>query len=1349
MTDLPKHTAPLRTNSKPVEASFPLSPMQEGMLFHSLQSREAGFYIEQIVIELMEEIDVSAFTQSWQEITSYHPVLRTGFEWAGNNQPLQLVYEPMELFLGQHDLRGLSTQEQEVRLQNYLEQDRKQGFEMDEPPLMRLVLFRIAEAHYRCVWTFHHAILDGRSFTIILRELFSIYDALCNNEKWSLAPSRPYQEFITWLQHKTLDDAEVFWKHSLEGFMNPNPLSFGFPEANGQGYGEQETRLSREITSTLENLARQHQLTLNTLLQGAWAILLSHYTGEKDIVFGTTRSGRHFPIDDAKSMVGLFINTVPLRVKMVPEKPLLDLLMAIREQSISIRPHEHTPLHKIQEWSGIPHGSALFNSLLVFENYILNTSLKSQGGKWTQREFKLLDRTNYPLTLAAFADSELLLSIEYDLSRFDNATMIRLLGHLKGLLTTIAAAGLEKNLIDLPLLTPQERNQLLVEWNNTRSEIPLQKCIHELFEAQVRQSPDAIAVVFEDKQLTYHELNCQANQLANYLISLGVKPETLVGICIDRSLEMIIGLIGILKAGGAYVPLDPTYPKERLAFMLADAQVPMLLTQQYLLGDLPKHAAHTICLNTNWQLISQESEINPVSGVTVDNLAYVIYTSGSTGKPKGVMVEHHSLVNYINAASDEYGMEPGDRNLQFASINFDVSAEETYTCLTRGATLILCTNDMLGTVARFLQKCREWHLTVLTLPTAYWHELTMSIAQESLHLPDTLRLVIIGGEKAMPEYIRKWRRSVGRQVRLLNAYGPTEGTISATICDLSKPIHSNGSMETSIGRPIRNVQTYVLDTNLQPVPIGAPGELHLGGVGLARGYLNAPKLTSEKFISNPFSDIPESRLYKTGDLVRYMPDGNIEFLGRVDHQVKIRGFRVELGEIETVLAQHPAIREVAAIVREDVPGDKRLVAYVVCTNPDLCKSADLREFLQERLPAHMIPSNFVFLNAIPLTPSGKINRNALPPPDQEQREEQVNARDITEEKLVGIWESLLLAKPIGVKDDFFELGGDSLLAMRMFTWINQEFGVNLPLATLFQEATIEHLADVINRRTESVMWSSLIKIEPYGDYPPFFCIHGITGDILWFRDLARYLAPNYPFYGLQSRGLDGIQTPLTRIEEIAAHYIQEIRLLQPTGPYNLGGASFGGTVALEIAQQLLTQGEQVSMLAIFDASPPNINMNTEDGNLKRHITIGYRIMRNFPRALKHFIELGPSQMLMRIRRKLRMIRKTIEQTDSAKLGVFDAEDLIDFASELSPHRQQVITCNYQALKIYIPQPYPGRVTLFRAMSRQLFDIYDPEVGWQKLAPGRVDTYDIPGSHEGMFTKPHVYYLAEKLKGCLG
>ena len=611
------------------------------------------------------------------------------------------------------------------------------------------------------------------------------------------------------------------------------------------------------------------------------------------------------------------------------------------------------------------------------------------------------------------------------------------------------------------LLAEEEKRRILVEWNDTQADYPRDKCIQQLFEAQVERTPDAVAVVCENEQLTYRELNRRANQLAHLLQKLGVGPENLVGICVERSLEMIVGLLGILKVGGAYVPLDPAYPRERLAYMIEDAGIDVLISQEKWAGELPERNGRVVRLDSDWAAIAGEDDNDLVTEAAPNNLAYVIYTSGSTGEPKGVMIEQHSLVNYTEAASAEYQITAADRVLQFASISFDASVEEIFPTLTRGATLVLRNDSMLDP-SIFLKKCEEWGVTVVSLPTAYWHELTIRLAEGALTLPSALRLVIIGGEEAIVQRVKAWREHVGESVRLVNTYGPTEATVVATACDLADPGAMDGELDVPIGKPLHNLQAYVLDQSLQPVPVGVPGELEIGGEGVARGYLNRPELTAEKFIRHPFSEDPQARLYKTGDIVRYRADGNLEFLGRMDDQVKIRGFRIEPGEVEAVLRQHPAVRDAIVLANEDAGGGKRLVAYVLVSDPALSPTTSgLFNFLKSGLPDYMVPSAFVTLDRFPLTPSGKVDRQALPAlgkirPELEM--EYVAPRNDLERFLSDTWKEILGIEKIGVFDNFFELGGDSIKGAVFINKLQAVLGEYVYVVALFDAPTIDQLA---------------------------------------------------------------------------------------------------------------------------------------------------------------------------------------------------------------------------------------------------------------------------------------------------
>jgi surfactin family lipopeptide synthetase C len=1045
-----------------LEDSYPLSPMQQGMLFHSLCAPHSGVYIQQLVCAFHEDLHISAFRQAWGRIVERHAILRTSFLVEDLEVPLQRVHRNVPLPLKEQDWRDISGAEQENRLAAYLRQDQECGFEITEAPLMRLALFRMAKENYRFIWTSHHALLDGRSRLILLKELFALYEAFSQDRDLSLEPSPSYRHYIDWLGKQDFAQAERFWRDRLRGFTAPTPFPIDHtPQVlpgDEEDYGKEEIRLSETLTSTLQSLAQSHRLTLNTLVQGAWAILLSRYSGEEDVAFGATRACRRSALDGAESIVGLFINTLPVRVRVLPGEPLLPWLKKLREQWIALRDHEHTPLLQVQEWSEIPPGEPIFENLLVFENYRLHSLLRSQGGPWKNREFRLLERTNYPLAVGASVDRDLSFKIIYDRRRFDEAAIIRMLGHMKTILEGMAAHP-RQLLSELPLMEDAERHQVLIEWNDRKAAYPQDKCIHQLFEEWADRTPEEMAVVFEGQHITYGELNAQANRLAHSLIRQGVGPETTVGICMDRSLDMIVGITGILKAGGAYVPLDPLYPKERLAFMLEDSQALILLTERTLKTVFPDLHIPVLYFDAICGHTIQEMDTNPERALSSENLAYIIYTSGSTGTPKGVMISHRNVVGFLHAYKKVTLDGPRRIGTSVATFSFDTSVEEIFSNLCFGGTLHIIRPENSTNVEYFARYLVDHRITT----TYILPDFLSGVAHHLKKMRDWMNLkCVITGLAPKKERVLQSIRDVSDLIRVLNAYGPTEVTYGATAFDFLSA--TDPDRDVPIGVPFPNYEVYLLDSSGQPVPVGLTGHLLIGGVGLARGYHNRAELTAEMFIPNPFGDEPGARLYRTGDVCRYLPDGNIDFLGRRDHQVKIRGFRIETGEVESVLGQHPAVQKAIVLVREDQAGDKRLVAYLVPKRGVDPTVSTIRGFLKEKIPDYMVPSVFVSLDSLPMTPSGKLDRHALPAPDlsrPELEEAFVPPRTPIEKAVVGIWAEVLGLEHIGVHDNFFELGGHSLLAIQVVSRLGKAFHVKLPLRSFFETPTVEKLSDLI------------------------------------------------------------------------------------------------------------------------------------------------------------------------------------------------------------------------------------------------------------------------------------------------
>jgi amino acid adenylation domain-containing protein len=1040
-----------------VEDIYRLSPVQQEILSRELESPSTCAYVRQYSYVIDAALHVDAFEQAWQQVLDRHPILRTSFHWESLEKPVQVVNRRVRLSPEQHDWRSLSASEQEERLHGLLRTEQERRFELTMPPLMRLQLIRVSEDAYRLVWSYHGLLMDEWSRQRVLREVSALYDSICKRQERGLEPSQPYKIYVEWLRRQNLSQAETFWREMLKGFDAPTLLSRNPSARNSQEHQEERIELSAETTAALQSQAAQRQLNIETLVEGAWALLLSRYADTDDVVFGMYVSGRHAALPESMSAVGLFGHAVPVRVHVPAESALLPWLKRLQTQRDEISLYEYTALSDIRRWSDVAHGQALFESLLVFDDaQELATSLRIRRNGWAEK-------FEQPLVLKASLLPQLSLRLCFERHSFHPSQVARMLAHLKILLEGIAA-NTEQRLSELPLLTQPEQRLLLEDWNNTQTGTSQGECLHELFESVAARTPARTALVCGEESLTFEELNRRANQLARHLRGLGVGPEVPVGICAQRSLETVIALLGILKAGGVYVPLDPEYPQERLSYMLEDTGVSVLLTQQHLIFDLPPYAAASeiVCLDSDWETISQESDENLSPFVTGANLAYIIYTSGSTGRPKGVCISHEAIASHLRIVGKKFALDENDRMLQFASLNFDVSIEQIWTPLLCGATTIL-RDARAWSVAEFYQEVSERGVTVINVSPSYWNLLTQESATATkFGLDKQLKLVIVGGDAMSSEATRQWRQTDMGAARLLNAYGPTETTITATVFDVPSDYDwHEASTNVPIGRPLGNRKVYILDRQGNLSPIGATGELHLGGTLLARGYLNNPEQTAEKFIPDAFSNEPGARLYRTGDLARYRDDGQIEFLGRIDHQIKIRGFRIEAGEIEAALRQNPSVREAIVVAREEAGGDKRLVAYVALKQRDVGSVDELRDALKEKLPAHMVPAAFILLEELPLTPNGKIDRRALPAPattEIENGDAYVAPSTSLEELLVDIWRDVLNVERVSVHDNFFDLGGHSLLATQVISRLRQRLQVEVPLHSFFENPVIAELA---------------------------------------------------------------------------------------------------------------------------------------------------------------------------------------------------------------------------------------------------------------------------------------------------
>jgi amino acid adenylation domain-containing protein len=1042
--------------------SAPLSFAQQRLWFLDQLEPESAVYNIAKAIRMDGALNVEALQKALDAIVARHEILRTTIT-AVNGNPLQVVVESGSVQLCMVDLSAKSDPRRQVDVRRILEAEARRPFNLASHLMLRATLLRLGKDEHVLLLTTHHIASDGWSSRILLKELLTLYSAFSVGNPCPL-PDLPiqYADYAVWqrqwLQGEVLERQVSYWKKRLEG-VSTLQLTSDRPRPAIQSFrgARQSFSLTKELTKALKKLSQRAEATLFMTLLAAFKTLLFRYTRENDISVGIPVANRTWP--ETENLIGFFVNSLVLRSDLSGNPMFLELLNRMREISLGAYAHQDLPFERLVEELQPERSlsrTPLFQVMFGFQN-VQPQTLDLPGLTLSPIEIDTgTAKFDLFLSMAAEGDS-LRGSLEYNTDLFEDSTICRMQGHFLTLLEGITVDPGQR-LSDLPILTDRETHQLLVEWNSTKREYPRDKYVHQLFEAQVDQRPDASAVIYGDKQLTYKELDCRANQLANYLQKLGVTPETLVGICVERSLEMMVGLLGILKAGGTYVPLDPAYPKERLAFMLEDAQAKVLLTQEKLLVELPACDARVVCLDTDWEVITLEKNQNPKSDMTANHLAYVIYTSGSTGKPKGVQIPHDAVVNFLSSMQEQPGLTGQDVLLAVTTISFDIAALELFLPLIVGATVVMVSREVAVDGVQLSEQLANSRATAMQATPATWRMLLEAGWQGQNPLK-----ILCGGETLARDLASQL---LAKGSFLWNVYGPTETTIWSSLCKAEltdRPI--------SIGRPISNTQIYILDEYLQQVPIGVAGELYIGGAGLARGYLNHPELTAEKFIPNPFSQEPGARLYKTGDQARYLPDGNIEFLGRVDHQVKICGFRIELEEVESALKQHAAVESAAVIVAGDTERDKWLVAYIVCRNAEgEPTTVELRKFLRRTLPEYMIPSAFIVLDALPLTPSGKVNRRALPGQDGlalECGEDYVAPHTATERFIAEVWQEALGVDRVGVHDNFFDLGGHSLLSMKVIALVKEKIGQRIhPREMVLQ--TLGQLAAACEQRKSTI-----------------------------------------------------------------------------------------------------------------------------------------------------------------------------------------------------------------------------------------------------------------------------------------
>ena len=1335
------------------EKEAPLSFPQDQVAFLTHLAPENTAYTFQTTIHFSGTMDISALELALQEIVRRHEIFRTTFH-IENGQPVQRVHPRWKVVLPVEDLHAIPAPERIDRAEAIIAGELNIPFYIDQLPLIRWKLLRLEPGEHILIHIEHHLVHDGWSVAVFMKELKVLYSAFTNG-RVSPLEEMPIQfsDYAiwqkNWFQGPVLESLSTYWKAKLHAplpIMNlptdyPRP---GVPSFKGE---EVDIDLPGDLSDKVREISRREGTTLFITMLTAFYALLYRYTNQQDLIVGTGVANRQ--IKASEELIGMLVNTIVLRADLSPEMTFRDLLAHVKRITYEAYAYQDMPFGKLVEVISPNRDlsrNPIFQVLFSFhDSQVPEMIFPEVTGEIRYRHNK---SAKFDINIVTIPWAEqrigtthqvqprhITMKWEYATDLFQRSTIERMTNHYKALLLDVVNSP-EKRIAALSMLTETEQQQLLVDWNATFADYPKNQSIHRLFEEQAAHAPDQTAVEWSENKLSYGELNAKANQVAHYLQRVGAGPEALIGLCMDRSLEMIIGTLAILKAGGAYVPLDPSYPAERLAFMIADTQISILLTQEHLLPNLPEYAGTVLCLDRDREMLAGESTKNPDRSVTGDNLAYVMYTSGSTGRPKGVSVTHRGVVrlvkntNYIDITAD-------DVFLQFAPISFDASTLEIWGALLNGARLVLFPGK-IAALHELGDSIRKHSVTILWLTAGLFHEM----AAHHIEGLRPVKQLLAGGDVLSPQHVRKVLTAFPG-CRLINGYGPTENT-TFTCCHVMTAADQVGQ-PVPIGKPISHTQVYILDDHLQPVPVGVVGELYIGGDGLARGYLNRPELTAEKFISNPFSRDPASRLYASGDLVRYLPDGNIEFCGRIDNQIKLRGFRIELSEIETLLKQHSAIQDAAVILREDQPGDKRIVAYIVGKSENTISIPEVKTFVKDNLPEYMVPSAFISLDKLPLNQNGKIDRKALPIPGSGQmdaKESFAAPRDDLEIQITKCWEKALGFQPIGIKDNFFDLGGHSLLAIQVLSHIHKLTGKDIPVAALFRSPTVEQLADIVRSEGGASPFKLLRPFHVVGAKPIFFSI------FIAATDAAIFIEPEQPFYGGAPHGYDGKHIPAT-VEAIAADFVKEIRIVQPSGPYFIGGYSFGGMMSFEIACQLQQQGQQIGGLILIDPTAPDTFLEPADESSAEEKKHGPNPMASEIQAIrmkKGFSIIGGCRQginaLARIKRKIRNSGIIEEKIKWIVCLLFRG---LGFPVPLTLRIFYCLQTYSKISKRYTPQNFTGKAFLIKST----VNAHHPERFWQKYITEDLEIQEVPGRHLDMFREAHAHQiLAQKFKKCL-
>jgi aspartate racemase len=1322
------------------------------------------------IFRIRGPLHIGALRRALNDIVARHEVLRTTYR-IQDGSPVQVRGEAA-VELPVTDLSSWPGEQREAEVQRLILDASDRGFDLTRDLLLRNALVRLDEEEHVLILVSHHIASDGWSKGILFRELAALYDAFRQGKPSPLpAPALQYADFAAWqrdwLQGEVLDRLLSYWKEQLDGAPASLELPTDHPRPpiqSGRG-ARRGTCYPKALLEALKGLNRQEGTTLFMLGLAAFKALLFRYTEQETIVVGTPISGR--TRTEIEGLIGYFSNSLVLRTDLSGDLTFRELLRRVREVALGAYSHQEMPFGKLVVELNPPRDRSRSPLYQVMFS-VGNAQMEELALPGLDVTALMVDRgtAKFDLTLGLREVAEgLLAGVEYSTDLFEPATIDRLLGHYCTLLEGIAADP-DRPLAKLPLLTEGERHQLLIEWAGPRRDYPLGRCLHQLFEDQVSRTPEAVAVVSGGSSFTYRVLNERANRLAGLLREAGIGRGDFVAILHERGADFLTGMLAVFKSGAAYVPVDPNYPADRVRHLLTNSEAQALLTRSAMVGqyadlltDCPRLSS-IVCFDDLAQdssfgarpagpAVYEGTDIAAFPAGDLPNVnaptdpLYMIFTSGSTGLPKGAVIRHEGAINHIYAQFDALEFTERVAFLQSAPSSSDISVWQFLAPVLIGGKVVVLDDAGLLDAHRLFTTIQENRVTIIEMVPALLKLLmdhVSGLPHECWCLPD-LRWMMVTGEAAPVALVNAWF-DLFPAAKVVNAYGPTEASDDVAQMVLAGPLPETRST-VPIGRPLANLNILIVNGQMELAPVGVPGEICVSGVGVGVGYWKDDEKTRAHFVPNPFSGTYGGVIYRTGDRGRWLPDGTLEFLGRFDHQDKIRGFRIELGEVEVALQSLPQVSEVVAVVREDRPGAKQLVAYLVPRGGWTPAAGELRRLLREHLPEYMVPTAFVVLESLPLTPNGKVNRRALPQPDRGRAEpdgSRVAPSTKEEEELVRIWEKLLAVQPISIRDNFFDLGGHSLLAVRLFAKVEKTFGKKLHASQLFQNPTIEQLAALLRQDTPLDFSSSLVAIQSGGSKRPMFFVHAGNGSwVLFYRHLAREFGPDQPFYALQQPAVDGRSNPLIRVEDMAAHYVKVIREVQPEGPYLLGGYCSGGVVAFAMAQQLRAEGQEVGMLSLVDTR--RIVRRGLRHSLKRglersvyHLGVALRLpIRRKLSYLSQKTSVAKQRLLLKLRLKVNSLARRFYAAIGAPFP-----QAIGKVGEATMH----------AVRSYKPNIYPGKVDLYIANDPPVKSDLDPRLGWSELAGGGVEIHLIPAGHLEIVNPPHVSLLADKMRACL-